>query len=641
MTKPTRILFSALAAMTLGAIVGYMRDQRATIKRAEEQLTARVGEQTRELEAVVKKLEAEILERQRAEQALRHSAEQVQRRADQLAMLNEVGHAVSTLRDVGDVLETIYQQVKLSLPLDMFFVGLYDAETHQISFPIMYDGGERWDETTPRPLTAGSFSGQVIRSGQPLRLNQSAETIAASPVPPNVIGETTRISASLMFAPLPAGERIIGVISAQSYTLNAYGEDDLELLLGIAYQAASAIQNARSYSAAQQELAERQRIEAQLRISEERYRLISAVSSDYTFSTLRDAQGKMSLNWVAGAFEAITGYSFEEYKAHGEWLAALHPADIEQDARDMEHLRARQPVTTEVRTITKNGAVRWVRVYAHPVWNEIENQLTGIYGAVQDVTERKRVEAEREALIAELEAKNAELERFTYTVSHDLKSPLVTIRGFLGYMEKDAAAGDQNRFKADMNRIIEATDKMQRLLTELLELSRIGRMMNPPQAAPFEMIAREAVGLVRGRIEACGGLVTIEPGLPLVHGDRVRLVEVVQNLVDNACKFMGGQPEPHITIGHKGTEPEGWPIVFVRDNGIGIDPQYHDQVFGLFNKLDAQSEGTGVGLALVKRIVEVHGGRIWVESAGLNCGSTFCFTLPEPPPTTEKSDGDE
>jgi signal transduction histidine kinase len=254
-----------------------------------------------------------------------------------------------------------------------------------------------------------------------------------------------------------------------------------------------------------------------------------------------------------------------------------------------------------------------------------------LYEAVQqELTERKRAEAERERLIMELEAKNVELERFTYTVSHDLKSPLITMRGFLSLLEKDALAGNAERVKADVARIVEATDKMQHLLEELLELSRIGRTMNPPQAVPFEAIVRDAIERVHGRIQACGAQVEIAPSLPTVYGDRIRLVQVMQNLVDNGCKFMGDQPNPRIEIGQRDAQADadGKPILFVRDNGIGIEPQYHERVFGLFRKLDAQTEGTGVGLALVKRIIEVHGGRIWIESDGAGRGATVCFTLP-------------
>lgn len=265
-------------------------------------------------------------------------------------------------------------------------------------------------------------------------------------------------------------------------------------------------------------------------------------------------------------------------------------------------------------------------------WSEVQiNALLAAAGILGAAIQRQRADEERETLIAELEARNSELERFTYTVSHDLKSPLITVRGFLGFVEQDARAGNFDRMEADLARIVEATDKMRRLLDELLELSRIGRLMNPPEAVPFEAIVQEAIRLVHGRIEARGARVEVAPDLPTVYGDRARLVEVVQNLVDNACKFMGDQAEPQITIGAQGTDRDGKPIVFVRDNGGGIDPQYHDRVFGLFNKLEARSDGTGVGLALVKRIVEVHGGRIWVESQGAGTGSTFYFTLPHPP----------
>ena len=239
---------------------------------------------------------------------------------------------------------------------------------------------------------------------------------------------------------------------------------------------------------------------------------------------------------------------------------------------------------------------------------------------------------ERKKLIEELAKKNAELEQFTYTVSHDLKSPLVTINGFLGYLEQDALSGNMERLKRDTLRIQEAVQKMQRLLNELLELSRIGRMMNAPEYIPFNQLVQEALEMVHGRLEERGVVVHAQPDLAAVHGDRPRLIEIVQNLIDNAAKYMGGQVRPRIEIGQRGEDPHsGFPVFYVRDNGIGIPPEHHERVFGLFNKLDPRSEGTGVGLALVKRIVEVHGGRIWLESEA-GAGSTFLFTLPTQPP---------
>jgi signal transduction histidine kinase len=173
---------------------------------------------------------------------------------------------------------------------------------------------------------------------------------------------------------------------------------------------------------------------------------------------------------------------------------------------------------------------------------------------------------------------------------------------------------------------------MQRLLGELLELSRIGRMVNEPETVSFADIVREALELVRGRLEAGKVTVRVADGLPAVPGDRVRLVEVVQNLLDNAAKFTGGRPDALVDVG-AGPIRDGEAEFYVRDNGIGIDPAYHERVFGLFTKLDPASEGTGVGLALVKRIVEVHGGRVRVASNGEGRGTTFYFTLPVSPDT--------
>lgn len=242
----------------------------------------------------------------------------------------------------------------------------------------------------------------------------------------------------------------------------------------------------------------------------------------------------------------------------------------------------------------------------------------GILIIFRDVTERQRQEDE-------LKSKNAELERFTYTVSHDLRSPLITIKGFAGALLSDAAAGRTDRLTADLKRIVLATDKMSDLLNGLLELSRIGRIVNPPMRVPMDKAVQDVLELLAGSIARCQARVTVQPGLPPACGDPQRLQEVFQNLVENALKFSAPDRTPEIEIGCKTVGDQT--AYFVRDHGRGIELRHQESIFGLFNKLDSRTEGTGIGLALVRRIVEFHGGTIWVESAGVGQGATFYFTL--------------
>jgi len=338
--------------------------------------------------------------------------------------------------------------------------------------------------------------------------------------------------------------------------------------------------------------------------------------------------------YVNPIFEEIFGYgSGEMIGKHISIVNAPTEKNPEETVKEiMGILDETGEWQGEINNIKKDGTLFWcyvnVSMFDHPIHGRV------LVAVQTDITERKQAAVEREVLIEELEAKNAELERFTYTVSHDLKSPLITIKGFLGLLEQDAAVGDTERMKADTTHISNAVDKMEQLLDELLELSRIGRLVNPSEKVSFDELVREALDMVAGRLADRDVEIEIAPALPAVYGDRSRLREVITNLMDNAAKFMGDQPNPRIEIGVRSDGEET--VFYVRDNGIGIEPRYHEKVFDLFDKLEQQTEGTGIGLAIVKRIIEVHGGRIWVESEGAGQGSTFCFTLPDKNQATER-----
>lgn len=243
------------------------------------------------------------------------------------------------------------------------------------------------------------------------------------------------------------------------------------------------------------------------------------------------------------------------------------------------------------------------------------------------VSLRTASELERTRAADELLQKSTEIERFTYAVSHDLKSPLVTIKTFLGFLQKDLAAGNAETIDKDLDFIRAATEKMNGLLDELLIMSRVGRIVNAPQPIRFGDLQEEVLMTVAGVILDRGVTVEVAARSTTLYGDRSRLAEIWQNLVDNAVKYMGEQRAPRIEIGINYGAKE--PIFFVRDNGMGIDPRHNHKIFGMFEKLDPHTEGAGLGLALVKRIVELHKGKIWVESEGCGRGSCFLFTLPE------------
>ncbi len=167
---------------------------------------------------------------------------------------------------------------------------------------------------------------------------------------------------------------------------------------------------------------------------------------------------------------------------------------------------------------------------------------------------------------------------------------------------------------------------MRELVDDLLDLSRAGHAIGPVESLALDDVAREVVAQVRGGQVADGVRIDMAPDLPRVSANRGQLLEVLQNLLGNAIKFTGGREDPHVEIG--ATVDGDRVVCHVRDNGIGLDPAHHERIFEIFTRLDPKREGTGIGLALVRRIVEMSGGAVWVESAGEGHGSTFYFTLP-------------
>ncbi|MEW6536776.1 MAG: PAS domain S-box protein [Candidatus Auribacterota bacterium] len=331
------------------------------------------------------------------------------------------------------------------------------------------------------------------------------------------------------------------------------------------------------------------------------------------------------IQWINTGFSNMIGYTPEEMLGQSTRMLYKDDATYNKVGDCITQQVFVQGVgSTEAQLRHKDGSLIDTLLCLACVDNE--DKSAGIIFSVVNITEQKKAKHEREKLIARLEMQNAELEQYAYTVSHDLKSPLITIEGFTQLAARTELVKNSKELTHHTSRILNATTKMRQLLDELLELSRIGRVVNEPENVDFKDILHEALELVSGRLHNTGATIIMETPFPIVYVDRKRIVEVMTNLIENAAKFTAHLKQPEIRIGV--TELNGENVFYVRDNGIGLNPEYHEKIFGLFDKLDPASEGSGIGLSIVKRIIELHGRTVWVESDGTNLGCTFYFTLP-------------
>lgn len=378
------------------------------------------------------------------------------------------------------------------------------------------------------------------------------------------------------------------------------------------------------------EVTERRQAERALRASE--YQRRRAETAAQIMVAHVDTAGRW-LN-IPSALSALLGYAEQELTGQ-PMTVIVHPGDRATFEQQQQRLLAQQISACELekRCLGRDGSVFWLYFNGALVYDHAGQPLHFLV-YIRDNTRRKHIEEDREHLINALAAKNTELERFTYTVSHDLKSPLITIQGFLTLLDKDMAAGAETRVREDMQHIRTAAERMHQLLDDLLELSRVGRLTHDLQPVALDGLVAEITGLLARRLDENGIALRIVPNLPTVQGDRKRLLQVMENLLDNAIKFMGAQPTPQISIGAE--QMAGEVVCYVRDNGSGIAAPEQERVFELFERLNDSVTGTGIGLALVKRIVEAHGGRVWLESAGVGQGSTFYFTLPPALPVSRR-----
>ncbi len=366
--------------------------------------------------------------------------------------------------------------------------------------------------------------------------------------------------------------------------------------------------------------------------SEERFRVIFELAAVGIANI--DESGRLTA--VNDQLCQITGYSREELQSR-TMSEITHPEDRDGDARQYLDLRAGlvNCITMEKRYVRKDGKVVWVKRMtsaAQPADGGPPHFIT----VVEDIQLRKEAEAGMQRSLEELTRSNTELSRFAFVASHDLQEPLRTVISYSQLLERRLAGrldGPESELLAFM---VDGARRMRELVRDLLDYSRANAQIAPFRPVSMDEVVRTALNNLGALIEETGASVTVAP-LPLVEADQIQMLTLIENLLGNAFKFH--HPDRPPVVGIEAETHDGEVLFSVTDNGLGIDPAYRDDIFVIFKRLHtaAAYPGTGIGLALCKRMVERHHGHIWVDPAP-GGGSVFRFTLPAADPAQPKAD---
>jgi PAS domain S-box-containing protein len=364
--------------------------------------------------------------------------------------------------------------------------------------------------------------------------------------------------------------------------------------------------------------------ERAIRESEERYRRITAAVTDYMF-TVRMSEDGPAETVHRDASIAVTGYSPKEFREDPQlWFSIVHPEDWEAVREHLSAFMAGTDVKPlEHRILHKDGSIRWVR---RTLVREVDSggRMVSYDGLLQDVTELKLAEQVQIQLLADLEQVTQELRDFAHVASHDLKAPLRGISALAGWLSTDYADKLDDEGKEQLGLLLRRVERMYSLIDGVLQYSRVTRLKEKSVRVKLGDVVEEVVYNldVPEHIE-----VSVDGDLPAVTCGEGGLRQVFGHLLSNAVKFMD-KPAGQVHLGC--TEEAACWKFYVSDNGPGIEQQHFGRIFKVFQTLEPRdrSESTGIGLAVVKKIVESYGGKIWLRSE-VGKGSTFYFTLPK------------
>jgi PAS domain S-box-containing protein len=371
------------------------------------------------------------------------------------------------------------------------------------------------------------------------------------------------------------------------------------------------------------DITERKRTEEKARRNDEKFRV--AIESAPNGIVMVNQRGEIIL--CNSEAEKMFGYGSGELM--GQSVEVLVPQEIRSDHPGLrtqfhEHPSKRQMgAGRDLRGVRKDGVEIPVEIGLSPIET---TEGTFVLAAILDISERKRGEEKLAEAYQEVQRRNQEMEQFVYTVSHDLRSPLVTTMAFIGFLREDMADKKYEEVNDSLVRIEKANQRMQQLIDDLLQLSRAGRLELKLEDTDVNDVLADVGVYIAQMAEEKGIGIEIAEDFPRVLADRNRLHQALENLLINAIRHGSDLPNPHIRVFWKDAGDEIQ--LCVADNGQGIAPEYHHKIFLLFQRLETAHEGTGVGLAIVARVAELHGGRAWVESEP-GKGAAFWISFPK------------